>query len=229
MSVSLLLLAAGRSERFASGQKLLAEISPGNTVLKKAIANAIYSSEWDCIVVVVNEHTANHAQAVLSTMEASGMTIYGGERRMDSVRAGLLACESEFVVIHDCARPLASRSLFGRVVASLEQNTAVIPVIPLSDTIYKTDEAEKVFEIPDRKHLYAVQTPQGFPVKQLAELHDKASREGSSFTDDGSMFFNAGLPVKLVQGEIENCKITTDPDFNAIRNLSRISSKESLI
>lgn len=138
--------------------------------------------------------------------------IPGGNRRRDSVAAGLAAVpEVEFVLIHDAARPVASAQLTERVLHRLQQGDAdaVVPAIPLRDTV-KEIENERVCKTPDRSTLLAVQTPQGFQRSRLLEAHAETSDDAS---DDAVLIERVGGMVAVVEGEVGNIKITYPSDL----------------
>ncbi len=210
MEVALLLLAAGRSVRFGNENKLLAEISPGKSVLRHVIANTIRAAEWTKVVIVANNETAMPASEVMESLQVDGVIVQGGERRQDSVRAGLRECAGDYVLIHDCARPFASKALFERVIDNLAPDCCVIPGLPVQDTIYIALHSGGAIEVLDRSALTAVQTPQGFPLGLIQEMHGKPQIIDKDFSDDGSIFVKHGLSLKIVAGEEENFKITTE-------------------
>ncbi|MFQ5967848.1 MAG: 2-C-methyl-D-erythritol 4-phosphate cytidylyltransferase [Acidimicrobiia bacterium] len=138
--------------------------------------------------------------------------IPGGNRRRDSVAAGLAAVpEVEFVLVHDAARPVASSQLTERVLRRLQRGDAdaVVPAIPLADTV-KEIEDERVRRTPNRATLLAVQTPQGFRRSRLIEAHAATSEEAS---DDAVLIERIGGVVAVVEGEVGNIKITYPTDL----------------
>lgn len=221
MSATLLLLAAGKSERFSGGNKLLADIAPGVSVVQMAITRAAESGVCGRIIVAVCGAVRNNVISILNGLGVDGSIVDGGERRMDSVRGGLAASSDEFILIHDCARPLASKAIYDRVYAALETGRGVIPALAAPDTVYETNQDGKVARVPDRKQLLTVQTPQGFPLAALREFHERARREDKDYTDDGSLFLDYGLPLTIVEGERINIKITTETDLNVARVLAK--------
>jgi len=140
----------------------------------------------------------------------------GGEQRQDSVRLGLAqvpqGCPA--VLVHDSARPFASAALVRRVLAALAEGArAVVPGLPVTDTIKRVDCSGTVLETPERASLRAVQTPQGFDLAGLAAAHARAMAEGWKVTDDAGLMERAGCPVVIVAGEEANVKITTPADL----------------
>ena len=146
----------------------------------------------------------------------------GGKRRQDSVCNGLAALpdEATHVLIHDAARPFASPALCNRVLDELEKGAAgVIPGIPVTDTIKVVRDGE-VAHTPDRETLKAVQTPQGFLLVTLRASHARALNEGWDVTDDAMLLERCGVPVRLVEGEPGNAKITRAEDLAMLEEKS---------
>ena len=113
------------------------------------------------------------------------------------------------IVVHDAARPLASPSLFGTVVAAVRAGAGgAVPGLAIPDTV-KRVEGELVRGTLDRRELVRVQTPQGF----VAEVLRRAHAGEPEATDDASLLEALGIPVVVVAGEEHNLKITTPPDL----------------
>jgi 2-C-methyl-D-erythritol 4-phosphate cytidylyltransferase len=146
--------------------------------------------------------------------------IPGGERRRDSVQAGLLALPPgvTHVVIHDAARPLATAGLARAVLDRLARGDAdgVVPVVPVRDTIKRVD-GDRVVETVDRAHLAAVQTPQGFALEILLAAHRAGDDDAS---DDAVMVERIGGRIATVAGEAANLKITYPEDLTVAEALA---------
>ena len=140
----------------------------------------------------------------------------GGERRRDSVAAGLarIPDEVEFVLVHDAARPLATPDLVRRVTARLSVGDVegVIPGNPVRDAT-KRVEGERVVAAVTREGLMTVQTPQGFITAALREAHE---RVGGDAADDAEMVGEIGGTVVVVPGEITNLKVTVPADLRLV-------------
>lgn len=141
--------------------------------------------------------------------------IVGGETRQESVYNGLQALPigAERVLIHDGARCLATPQLLDRCAAALLNCPGFIAAVPVKDTIKVVDRTGLIQDTPDRQHLWAAQTPQGFEVKLLKECHEKGRRLDWEVTDDAALFERCGLPVQIVEGEETNLKVTTPVDL----------------
>ncbi|QLA15987.1 2-C-methyl-D-erythritol 4-phosphate cytidylyltransferase [Desulfolutivibrio sulfoxidireducens] len=144
------------------------------------------------------------------------LTVPGGARRQDSVRAGLSALprECRFVLVHDAARPFAAPDMTARVVQALILGKqAVIPAVAVTDTIIRVSGDGLALSTLPRQELAAVQTPQGFDLKTLLTAHATAEADGFSATDDASMVARLGIEVHVVEGSPDNVKITHPADL----------------
>jgi 2-C-methyl-D-erythritol 4-phosphate cytidylyltransferase len=141
--------------------------------------------------------------------------ILGGETRQESVYNGLqaLPAAAERVLIHDGARCLATPQLLDRCAAALLDCPGLIAAVPVKDTIKVVDETGIIQDTPDRRQLWAAQTPQGFEVQLLKQCHNQGRDSGWEVTDDAALFERCGLPVRIVEGEETNLKVTTPVDL----------------
>ena len=142
--------------------------------------------------------------------------IPGGATRQESVYKGLqaLPAVAERVLIHDGARCLVTPALIDRCAAEILSCPGLIAAIPVKDTIKVVDPiTQLITSTPDRHHLWAAQTPQGFAVEQLTHCHNEGVRQGWEVTDDAALFEQCKLPVKIVEGEESNLKVTTPMDL----------------
>ncbi len=173
------------------------------------------------IIFVFPQHSLEEETARLTELEKSTSlqvqwkSVAGGARRQDSVLCGLTALPPEctHVLVHDAARPFVSATLIQRVCEALQQGSlGVIPALPVVDTVKEIHEG-LVRHTPDRNTLFSVQTPQGFELTTLLQAHTHAAQENFTVTDDASMLEQCGFPVRMVEGEAQNCKITHESDL----------------
>lgn len=136
----------------------------------------------------------------------------GGETRQDSVWNALDAISAERILIHDGARPLVTLSLVHEVIAALDAADAVVPVLPVDDTLKEVD-GERVVGTIDRSRFRRVQTPQGFRADILRAAHEAARAEGFVATDDAQLVERRGGNVVTIAGRFENLKLTRPDDF----------------
>ncbi len=195
-----IVVAAGGGARFGAA-KQFARLG-GATVLDRAVGVARESC--DGVVVVVPAGSAWEAPAGVRV-------VVGGATRSDSVRAGLAAVpgDVDVVVVHDAARPLASRRLFELVVAAVAGGAdGAVPALPVTDTVKRVED-DRVVETVPREGLVGVQTPQAFRAAALRAAH----RIGAVDTDDAALVEADGGRVVVVEGERRNLKLTLADDL----------------
>jgi len=204
LSTWTIIVAAGRAERFGT-DKQLADLA-GRTVLERSIDAA--SGSKGIVVVTTPSLVASVSSHFAGEMV--DVVVAGGATRTESVRAGLAAVpnSANIVLVHDGARPLASRHLFECVVNAVQGGAeAVVPGVQVSDSLRSADG------IVDREGLFIVQTPQGFPA---AILRDALSHNGEA-NDEATLVEANGGTVVMVEGEAENIKITWPIDLFTAR------------
>ncbi|UGT59609.1 2-C-methyl-D-erythritol 4-phosphate cytidylyltransferase [Nocardia asteroides] len=201
--------AAGRGVRL--GETLPKAFVPvgGTPMIKLSVDGLIASGAVDGIVVMVPPELVESAVALLP---GSVRVVVGGSERTDSVRAGLAAAaDATHVLVHDAARALTPPDLVRRVVAALRAgHEAVIPALPVVDTVKSVDAAGVVTGTPDRARLRAIQTPQGFAAEPLRRAY---ADPALSATDDAGLVERLGIAVHTVAGDPLAFKITTPLDL----------------
>ncbi|MBF8258478.1 MAG: Bifunctional enzyme IspD/IspF [Actinobacteria bacterium] len=145
----------------------------------------------------------------------------GGEERQDSVTNALAAVPAgtEILLVHDAVRPFVSPKLLEQCVALAREHGAVVPVVPLRDTVKGWDRAKKTLTTVDRSLLFRAQTPQAFRSDILQEAYAKAKAVGRRGTDDASLVEAAGYPVMPIPGEEANLKITVPEELRMAEGL----------
>lgn len=187
----------------------------GKTMLSRAVDGLLDSGAVDRVVVIV---PADLVGSVKAELPDGVQVVAGGNERTDSVRAGLTAAaDAEYILVHDAARALTPPALIARVVEELlAGRTAVIPVLPVADTIKTVDAFGTITGTPDRSELRAVQTPQGFSAAVLRRAYDAADEIA---TDDAGLVERLGERVCSIAGEPKAFKITTQLDLLLARAL----------
>lgn len=164
--------------------------------------------------VIGEGHEAMFAEAV-NGLELP-LPVIGGSTRQDSCRAGVEAVERHQpakVLIHDAARPFVSQDLISHVIAWLERYPAVIPGMPVAETL-KYAPGGIVNRTVDRAGIWTAQTPQGFSYGPILAAHRKAVAEATAnLTDDASVAEHAGIAISMIPGRHENRKLTTAEDI----------------
>lgn len=202
--------AAGSGVRLGAGVPKAFFALGGATLVAHTVAGLRESGVVDEVVVAVPPSRTDEAKLILGE---SATVVAGGADRVESVRLALeSAGDADFVLVHDAARPLTPPALVVRVVEALwAGHRAVVPALPVPDTIKAVDANGVVLGTPERAGLRAVQTPQGFATDLLLRAYQQAGT-GSSFTDDASMVEHVGGQVQIVDGDPLAFKITTALD-----------------
>ena len=204
MKTTAIITAGGTSSRFGTGNKLLEKIY-GKEVIKYTI-EAFEKADVDEIIISANKSIIPE----LSSMFNHKIT-EGGSTRQASVYNGLKAIEkSDFVLIHDGARPVITPEIINRTIDLVKEKNAVSVVTKTIDTIKEVQDG-KIIKTIDRSKLYNTQTPQAFRYDIIMSAHEKL--QGQNFTDDAGMLEALGYDVYIVDGSYKNIKITTQSDL----------------
>jgi 2-C-methyl-D-erythritol 4-phosphate cytidylyltransferase len=205
--------AAGSGERLAAGVPKAFFQLDGRTLVERAVDGLLQSGVVDRVIVAVPADRTERAKLILGD---NATVVVGGANRGDSVARALAAVadaeEPDFVLVHDAARALTPPELVVRVVEALRAgHSAVVPALPLTDTIKAVDANGAVLGTPERAGLRAVQTPQGFATKLLLRAYQQAGT--AEFTDDASLVEHVGGQIQVVEGDPLAFKITTRLDL----------------
>jgi 2-C-methyl-D-erythritol 4-phosphate cytidylyltransferase len=207
--------AAGRGERLGPGTpKALRELG-GVPMLVHAVRTLARARLVDAVVVAAPPAEVAAVRALLADHEvpAEVTVVAGGANRRESVRLAVASLPPDIgvILVHDAARPLVPVELVDLVAAAVRDGAeAVVPAVPLSDTV-KVVDADFVVSTPDRSTLRAIQTPQGFRREVLEQAH--AAAAGLAATDDAGLVEALGLKVVVVPGNEEAFKVTRPIDL----------------
>ena len=207
MTVTALIVAAGRGERLGGGIPKQYRLLGQRPVLRWAV-EAMAHPAIRATRVVIGKGQEELATAALEGIDV-GLMIEGGDERADSVRAGLAAIDGDAVLVHDAARPFCPPDVIDRLLPPLEFFDGAAPVLPVGDTLSRA--GEHLLEPIDRAGLVRVQTPQAFRLGALRQAY--ASWTGDTPTDETTVARAAGLKVAAVEGDPALEKLTTTGDF----------------
>jgi 2-C-methyl-D-erythritol 4-phosphate cytidylyltransferase len=140
------------------------------------------------------------------------LVVAGGETRQRSVALGLANVQSERVVVHDAARPLATEEMVHSTLQALGRADGAIAAVPVGDTVKRASEGV-VDATVSRSDLWQSQTPQAFATDVLRRAHDRAEEDGFLAGDDAELVERYGGRIALVPGSTANIKITFADDF----------------
>ena len=215
--------AAGRGERLGPGApKALRELG-GVPILVHAVLALASARSVDLVVVAAPEGGVAEVTALLRDHglldsvpgRAGAFVVAGGDTRQASVARALhaLPADVDVVLVHDAARPLVPSSLVDAVAGAVRAGAdAVVPGLPMSDTVKAVDDDEVVIATLDRGRLRAIQTPQGFRRETLTAAHAAADPDAPA-TDDAGLVESNGGSVVVVPGDEEAFKVTRPIDL----------------
>ena len=212
--VTAIVVAAGSGVRLGGGVPKALRILAGKPLVLHAVENLL-SGGCSRVIVMIAESERESFEAALAVdgLGAPVELVAGGVLRQDSVANGLARVTSEFVLVHDAARPLVPSSVVAEIIAELRAGSdCVIPVLPVVDSIREVGE-DGDSSVVDRERLRAVQTPQGFRATALIQAHHRVSEMGIEVTDDAAAVELIGTAVRLIPGSELAMKVTRPIDL----------------
>jgi len=212
VSVTAILLCAGRGERLGAGVPKAAVPLAGRPLFAWSLGTLERAAGVDSIVVVGPSRTLRELLAASGFAPRKVVAwVEGGAERQHSVSRGLsaLPANCDLVAIHDCARALVSDSVVRRAIEAGREHGAAIAAVPLADTL-KRNEDGFVAGTPSREGLWCAQTPQVFRRDWIEAAH---ARAGETATDDAALIEAIGHRVRIAEGAPLNFKVTTPDDL----------------
>jgi 2-C-methyl-D-erythritol 4-phosphate cytidylyltransferase / 2-C-methyl-D-erythritol 2,4-cyclodiphosphate synthase len=230
-STEAVVVAAGSSRRMGGPDKLDMVLA-GKTVLRRSL-EALVDAGVTRIVLVTSSARVAELAAAEWMPEAVVSVVAGGERRQESVAAGIAALAElppaaeagsgqkggagrtfdPIVLVHDAARPLATPALIRAVALAVAEHGAAIPVLPVAETL-KRLEGDGVGSTIDRTNVVTAQTPQGARRSLFARAYETYSPFGPEiWTDEAALLEACRIPVHAVSGEATNLKVTVPADI----------------
>jgi 2-C-methyl-D-erythritol 4-phosphate cytidylyltransferase len=214
-----LIPAAGRGLRVGEGRNKLLLPLDGHAVILLTVRTLHDHPGIDTVTVIAADSDRPELDRIFRERERWPKLqpwVSGGAERQESVANGLAALEArppDWVLIHDGARPFCSPRLIERLLAALRQSPAVVPVLPISDTVRRI-ELPAASAVLERERLFRTQTPQGFYWSVIREAHRLAGAKGLRGTDDAQLVEAMRSPIAFVEGEARNIKLTAGTDFH---------------
>lgn len=208
-----IIVAAGQNTRMPGEIPKAYRMLAGKPVVEYSIKLFTKHPAFSAVVLVYNPQHLSHLKQVL-VRYPKVITVEGGANRQQSVFRGLLALQErhvEQVMIHDAARPFVKVELVNRLLKSLTREQAVVPALSIRETVKEIGRNQYVQKTANRDLLCAVQTPQAFDYSLICSLHEKFQKREA--TDDATLAEWKKIPVKLIEGDLENVKLTYPEDL----------------
>ncbi len=227
MRASAIIVAAGSGSRLGSATpKAFIQLGSRSLLYYSLRTIAQIPALFEAVVTVPpGMESAARAEAARAGLKIPVKITPGGVERQDSVRIALAltSAESEWVVIHDAARPFATPAMFDHALRAAAEHGAAITAIAMADTLKRVESGAIVATIP-RAALYQAQTPQAFRRDLLKQAHRNALENKIAATDDADLVERTGASVRIVEGSPLNLKITTPADLEIAQALARSRS-----
>lgn len=212
---AVVIVAAGSSRRMHGRDKLWTSLA-GRITLARTIDVFQQAAIIEAIVLVTSAERFEDSKTLCQHEDWSKMiaVVVGGERRQDSVRAGLdalAAIQPAWVMIHDGARPFVTEEILTTGLQAAQEHQAAVAAVPVKDTIKQVQNG-KISATLNRAHLWMVQTPQVFAFPLIQQAHASPFAQ-EDVTDDATLLERMGHHVAIFPGSYTNIKITTQEDL----------------
>jgi 2-C-methyl-D-erythritol 4-phosphate cytidylyltransferase / 2-C-methyl-D-erythritol 2,4-cyclodiphosphate synthase len=216
-----IVVGAGSGQRLGGVDKAFMPLA-GRPLIAYSVALLESLPEIDAVCLVVSDQSVAKAEALARQLRWKKIiaVVPGGNSRQASVLAGLGAIgPSEWLLIHDAARPLLTAEVVRRGRGAVRRTGAAVAATPVRDTLKRVDAGEdsgaapRVLETVDRSELWAAQTPQVFRTALLRDAFDRIGSDAGAFTDDAAVAQAAGYDVRVFPGDARNLKITLPEDI----------------
>lgn len=223
-TLSLIIPAAGSGVRMGRDvPKPFIEIN-GRAILQHTIDKFINIHGLRQIIVVASAQYVPLVNKLVSGYSRSALqvsVVEGGSERQYSIYNALKHVDerAELIAVHDAVRPFVKPEKIMKCIKFANETGAAILGIPVSDTIKEVNTEYFIESTPDRSVLWQIQTPQIFKTEVLIKAYEKAIKEGFAGTDDSSLVENAGIKVKVIEGGVNNFKITYPIDLKIAEQL----------
>lgn len=232
MKIAAVIVAAGRGERAGQsieGPKQYRKIG-GEAVLSRTLKVFLADDAIANIVLVIHRDDKTLLEQNCDLTDSRIQVVFGGETRQISTCLGLQALSQDnpdYVLIHDGVRPFISQDLLQRITDNLSSDCGLVPAVAVSDTLKAAPKDSIISHTVARDGLYSAQTPQAFPYEIILSAHNKAAAEKiQEFTDDSSIAEWFKLPVRIIEGSVDNTKITWAKDIEMANE--RLQNETSL-
>jgi 2-C-methyl-D-erythritol 4-phosphate cytidylyltransferase / 2-C-methyl-D-erythritol 2,4-cyclodiphosphate synthase len=227
---AVLILAGGSGSRVGSDTPKQYLRLGGKAVIRHTVDAFLTHPAVATVQVVIGENDRELCTEALAGA-ALPAPVAGGATRQESGYRGLQALKADapdYVLIHDAARPFVDHATIDRVIAALQTHQAVLPAVPVADTLKRGAGAPAMVKTTvDRENLWRAQTPQGFRFPEILAAHGNAA--GLELTDDTAIAEHAGMAVALIEGNEDNFKITTRQDMERAERITGAMTGETRI
>lgn len=232
MNIAIILSGGTGTRMGLSTPKQYVEVN-GKPVIQYCLDTILSHKTVDCVVIAVADEWLEYVRNCVAR-SASGKPVYyslPGETRQGSIINALKAAKEngaahdDIVLIHDAARPLLTAQLISDCFNACQDADAVLPVIPVKDTVYMSRDGKNIDSLLERKTLWNGQAPEAFRFGTYYDANMKLSAdEINRITGSTEVSYRAGLKCILIPGDTNNFKITTQEDLSNFESMVRNES-----
>lgn len=222
-----LILAGGTGTRLGSDiPKQYIEVA-GKPIIAYCLEIFFAHEMIDAVQIVANEMWHEYILQQVNSAKFKGFSLPGATRQL-SIYNGLCdvkkySFDDDCVIIHDAARPLVSAEIITNCFKALEQHNGVLPVLPMKDTVYFSEDGKCISQLVDRSKIYAGQAPEAFKLGKYLAANEALMPE-KIFAINGSTepAIMAGVDVAMIDGDEKNFKITTKADLDKFKEYMKL-------
>jgi len=218
MRVTAIIAAGGAGRRLgAAVPKQFLDVA-GQSMLARSVRAFDAHPEVHDIIVALPAELVDDARSRVGEVKGGIAFVAGGTTRQDSVARAFdrVSHATDVVLVHDAARPFVTPGVISRAIAGAAAHGAAIAAIPVTDTVKRVEGGDVIAETLPRDAIFLAQTPQAFTRRVLGDAV-ALGRAGVHATDEAGLAEQAGYPVRIVEGDADNVKITTTADLEAAR------------
>ena len=222
MKVTGILLLAGNSTRYNKSINKNFELINSQHVFLYSLNIFDTNDLINDIILVIREDDQKIVESILNKLKFHKKIklVIGGKTRMESSYNAINNTSSDIVVIHDAARPLIKNIYITNVIKAIDNYVGAITSVKVKDTIKIANTLGEIIASTNRENTYIGQTPQAFDRKILLKFHEKYKND-LSITDDAMLLEKENYPLKIVNGDYTNIKITTQEDLLIVKEFMK--------
>ncbi|MFH5186662.1 2-C-methyl-D-erythritol 4-phosphate cytidylyltransferase [Paenibacillus sp. TAB 01] len=215
--LGVVVVAAGKGSRMRTQESKQYLQLAGKPILVHTLLLFQRMEQVDTIVLVTGPEDVERCRDYVERYKLSKVEhiVAGGKERQDSVHKGLTVLKDrvQWIMVHDGVRPFAAADRIAACWHKAMETDAAVLAVPVKDTIKVVDSEGTIVSTPDRRSLWAIQTPQAFRFSLLLQAYEQAEQEGFTGTDDAMLVERMGTNVCVVESDYYNIKITTPEDL----------------
>jgi len=202
----------------------------GKPIIAYSFETFANNESIDAVIIGCADDWLDYIKDIVAKSKTTKQVLYSppGETRQYSIFNALKIAnaiaqnENDVVIIHDAARPLVSHEIISRCIDGCKKAEGVMPIIPVKDTIYFSEDGMHIKALLNRNHLWAGQAPEAFRLCKYLEEHEKMTHEELlNINGSTELAYKAGLSCIMIEGDPMNFKITTPEDLSNFKSIIR--------